>query len=97
MHTHIEQHKKDNTKKHKLIQKKKDPDGSLKEAITYSGKFVTCIANKHASLPHSPISHCHTLDEPWSTWSHWNQTKPKKKNKKKKKKKASALKYTLKV
>jgi hypothetical protein len=64
MHTHIEQHKKDNTKKHKLIQKKKDPDGSLKEAITYSGKFVTCIANKHASLPHSPISHCHTLDEP---------------------------------
>ena len=54
---------------YKLIQKKKkkkeeDPDGSLKEAITYSGEFVTCIANKHAGLPNSPISNCHTLDEP---------------------------------
>lgn len=34
------------------------------EERTYSGKFVAGVANKHTGLPHSSISHRHTLDEP---------------------------------
>ena len=42
----------------------------LKEERTYRWKLVAGVANKHASLPHSPISYRHTFDELRCTWSH---------------------------
>lgn len=67
------------TKNGKIGKKKWD---WRKKKKTYSRELVACVADKHASLANSTITHRHTLDEPGSTGSHWKGKEARKKRRK---------------